>query len=335
VEAFPAFEDEGEEEAEEEGEEFLGALGGIARGLGGLLGEEEGEEEAEEEGEEFLGALGGIARGLGGLLGEEEGEEEAEDEYAGFYESEEEVESEANPLLRAYPDALMEHLGHAASESESEAEAEAFIGALVPLAARLAPKIAPAIMKAAPRMISQAAKVTRVLRQSPTTRPLVRALPNIVRRTTQSLASQAARGRPITPQVAMRTLNRQTLRVLRSPARSGAAIRRARAVDRRYHRIPAAQARTMALPGRGVRRSGPRYGYGPGYRYRGQYRPRRVRYGTPSWGGGGYGAAPVAAPAPPPGFPMPAPAPAPYAYGPQYAPGPYGTVCPCCGTQLG
>ena len=38
VEAFPEFEEEFEEEGEEEGEEFLGALGGIARGLSGMLG---------------------------------------------------------------------------------------------------------------------------------------------------------------------------------------------------------------------------------------------------------------------------------------------------------
>ena len=43
----------------------------------------------------------------------------------------------ANPLRRVYPDAMMEHLGHAAAEAETEAEAEAFVGALVPLAAGL------------------------------------------------------------------------------------------------------------------------------------------------------------------------------------------------------
>ena len=73
----------------------------------------------------------------------------------------------------------MEHLGHAATESESEAEAEAFIGALIPLAARLIPRVAPSIMRAAPRLIQGATGIARTLRRSPTTRPLVRTLPTI------------------------------------------------------------------------------------------------------------------------------------------------------------
>jgi hypothetical protein len=89
---------EDEWEGEDEDEAFLGALGGIARGLGGLLGEgeEEDEWEGEEEDEAFLGALGGIARGLGGLLGE--GEEE--DEWEG--EDEDEAEEFFKGLGRAF-----------------------------------------------------------------------------------------------------------------------------------------------------------------------------------------------------------------------------------------
>ena len=96
------YEDESELEWEEEAEDeaFLGALGGIARGLGGLLGEGEDEEEYEDESEledefedeAFLGALGGIARGLGGLLGE--GEDEYEGEFEGEFEDELELEGE-------------------------------------------------------------------------------------------------------------------------------------------------------------------------------------------------------------------------------------------------
>src|SRR5215469_4324163 len=106
------------------------------------LGEFEDELEDEYEGEDF--DLGGV---ISGLLGEGEGE--YEDEWEGEYEDEFELEDEwegefedegeamANPLRRVYPDAMMEHLGHAAAEAETEAEAEAFVGALVPLAAGL------------------------------------------------------------------------------------------------------------------------------------------------------------------------------------------------------
>src|SRR2546429_206743 len=70
-----------------------------------------------------LGVLGpagsAVTAGLGALG--LEGEFEDELEFEGF----------VNPLRRVYPDALMEHMGHAAAEAESEAEAEAFIGALI------------------------------------------------------------------------------------------------------------------------------------------------------------------------------------------------------------
>jgi hypothetical protein len=60
---------EGEQEWEDEDEAFLGALGGIARGIGSMFGgpgdsegEWEGEEELEDEGEEFFRRIGGWLR---------------------------------------------------------------------------------------------------------------------------------------------------------------------------------------------------------------------------------------------------------------------------------
>lgn len=218
-------------------------------------GEFEAEYEGEEEGEEFLRQLASLAtraasspglrrigqaaarsalRGVGGLVGLE-GELELEGEWEAELEGEEEAEWEANPIRRVYPDALMEHLGHAASEAESEAEAEAFVGALIPLAARVVPRLAPAVMRAAPQLIRGVARVTRTLRRNPATRPLVRAVPTIVRRTTSALARRAARGRPVTPQVAVRTLAGQTARVLSDPRQCVHAYRRSRSLDRRYH----------------------------------------------------------------------------------------------------
>jgi hypothetical protein len=162
------------------------------------------------------------------------------------FEAEWEFESELNPIRRVYPDALMEHLGHAAAEAESEAEAEAFIGALIPLAARLVPRVAPMIMRAAPNLIRGISRATRVLRANPATRPLVRAIPTVVRRTAADIARQAARGQSVTPRAAVRTLARQTAQVLTNPQRCGRAIQRSTAVDRIYHRAPAAAARAAA-----------------------------------------------------------------------------------------
>jgi hypothetical protein len=253
MEALPELEWEGEGESEWEGEgeseEFFRRIGALARraasspalrqvglraargalsGLGGV-------------GAALGGAIGGgrggaLGRDLGGALGQHVSSWLPQQELEGELEFEAEGEWEVNPIRRVYPDALMEHLGHAAAEAESEAEAEAFIGALIPLAARLLPRAASAVMRVAPNLIRGAAGAARVLRSNPATRPLVRALPTVVRQTTASLARQASQGRPVTPQAAVRTLARQTAQVVGNPQRCTQAFRRSRALDRRYHR---------------------------------------------------------------------------------------------------
>jgi hypothetical protein len=255
------------------------------------LPEFEEELEGEYEGEEF--DLGGV---ISGLLGEGEFEDELEGEYEleGEWEDEYEDESErmANPLRRVYPDAMMEHLGHAAAEAETEAEAEAFVGALVPLAAGLARSAAPHLARSTPHLVRGLSQVTRTLRRNPTTRPLVRVLPTIAARTTHSLARQAAHGRPITARRAVRTLAGQTAAVLRSPRTRNQVVRRARALDRNYHRggqrwmtggMPAGSATTVGTRAPRLAARGGlvpvRYGTAP------------VRYGAPArTGTTGYGA---------------------------------------------
>ena len=278
------------------------------------LPEFEEELEGEYEGEEF--DLGGV---ISGLLGESEYEEELEGEYEleGEWEGEYEDEAEgmANPLRRVYPDAMMEHLGHAAAEAETEAEAEAFIGALVPLAAGLARSAAPHVARSTPQLVRGLSTVARTLRRNPTTRPLVRVLPTIASRTTHSLARHVAHGRPVTPRQAVRTLAGQTAAVLSNPRMRSQVVRRSRAMDRKYHRATRnGQWWTGAVPGgsaTAVRALAPRSaiqgvpaparhrpqggywtqgGYGPqdGYRPQTGYRPQRgyrapsVRYGAPA-----------------------------------------------------
>jgi hypothetical protein len=233
----------------------LPALGGWAGGrlgqnLGGRFGALAGPEGA---------AIGAAA---GQSLGDEGGtalgqmavptalswipEQEYEFEYEGEGEYEGELEGEVNPIRRVYSDALMEHLGHAAAEAENEEEAEAFIGALIPLAARLIPRAAPAIVRAAPGLIRGLTGATRALRRSSTTRPLVRAIPTIVRQTAANIARQTAQGAPVTPQAAVRTLARQTAGVLSSPRQCARAYQRSRALDQRYHQATSAAVRGAA-----------------------------------------------------------------------------------------
>jgi hypothetical protein len=164
---------------------------------------------------------------------EREHEEEAEYEAFQMFPGQRAV----NPIRRVYPDAMMEHYGHAAAHARNSAEAEAFIGALVPLAARLLPRVAPTLLRTAPSLIRGVANVTRALRATPTTRPLVRAVPTIVRRTAADIGRQEGRaGRPVTTDQAVRTLARQTRQVLCSPQQTAAALRRNEQADRRYHR---------------------------------------------------------------------------------------------------
>ena len=171
-------------------------------------------------------ALGSQAASwLGGMLPQQE------------YEAAFEAELEISPIRRIYPDAMLEHLGHAAAETHSEAEAEALAGAMIPLAAAGIPRgAAPALMRATPGLVSGLSGVVHSLRQSPATRPLVRVVPAIVRSTATNIARQASRGVPVTPQAAVHTLARQTLRVLGNPHQSADAFRRSRALDGHFHR---------------------------------------------------------------------------------------------------
>jgi hypothetical protein len=247
--ALPEYEDE------LEGEEF--DLGGI---VSGLLGEGEGEFEDEYELEDEFEYEGEF---------EDEYEYELEDEWEDEFEGE--SERMANPLRRVYPDAMMEHLGHAAAEAETEAEAEAFVGALVPLAARKAHVAAPIVARSTPHLVRGLSTVAHTLRRNPTTRHLVRALPTIASRTTHTLARRAAHGRPITPRQAARALAHQTRAVLGNPRARNHIVRRARAVDRRYHRAArGGQRPTQVIPGRSA--TAVQYGV-------------PVRYGVPARGG--------------------------------------------------
>jgi hypothetical protein len=262
--------------------------------------EDEMEEEMEDEseGEGWLGALGNIA---GSLLGESEDEyeDEYEDEGEAEMEAEDEYEDEyeVSPIRKIYPDAMMEHLGELAAESESEEEAVEHLAAaphmaaskILPVVAKVAKvakglskaahvakvakaaKVAHAVNKAVPRLTKAIGKVVRTLHRNPQTRHLLKTVPHITRRTVGKIATHAARGGRITPRAAVRTLARQTRRVLGTPKQRGQALRRHNHLERRFHRHGARGY------GRPHRRHGRWYrGYGRGARVRGA----APRYGT-------------------------------------------------------
>jgi hypothetical protein len=250
LETLPEFEDEFEAELESEMEGES---------------EDEMEDEAGLEGEGWLGALGNIA---GSLLGEQE--MEGEDEF------ESEDEAEISPIRKIYPDAMMEHLGELAAESESEDEAaEHFLPligmaaskllpvvakAVAPMARKALPKIAKALTRSTPQLTKGVGRVAKALHRNPQTRHLLRVVPSIARRTVGSIARQAARGRPINARTAVRTLATQTRNVLGNPRHRRHALRRHKNLERRFH---GPWGRGVARPhyyGRGRTGAAPQYG---------------------------------------------------------------------------
>jgi hypothetical protein len=216
-------------EGDHEAEQFFGALANLARrGVGWLTTSGSPQRQAAltlarqalNQGLPALGQWGGprAASWLGGLLPQQESE------------------FELNPVRKIYPDAMMEHLGHAAAEAHGEAEAESLAGAMVPLATRVVPQAAPTLTRAMPGLVSGVSSVVRQLHRDPTTRPLVRVMPTVVRRTAADIAQSTATGVSVSPEQAVRMLARQILRVLGNRRSSAQAFRRSRALDRKFHR---------------------------------------------------------------------------------------------------
>ncbi|HXY99840.1 MAG TPA: hypothetical protein VEI03_07550 [Stellaceae bacterium] len=194
----------------------------------------------------FGGMLGGLAAKA---LSEQElemelegaGEMELETEFETEQESEQEVAQEIASHELPMHEALAEMMAEAATHEVHSGQAEAMAGAAVMTV--LSPRDRRALRHLLPHLVCGAAVLTRILRRRRITRPAVRAVPTIMRRTVKSLKRQAAAGRPITRRAAARTAARQVRRVLSNPRAVGAAVvrnvRAGRAVKRRHSRYPA------------------------------------------------------------------------------------------------
>jgi hypothetical protein len=79
----------------------------------------------------------------------------------------------------------------------------------------------------------------------------LRAVPSVARRTVGSIAKHAAKGHRVTPLVAVKTLARQTRRVLGTPRHRAHALRRHQVLERKFHRR---WGRGMARPHLGLGR---------------------------------------------------------------------------------
>jgi hypothetical protein len=121
-------------------------------------------------------------------------------------------------------EALAEMMAEAAAHEVHEGEAEAMVGASTVTV--ISPADRRALRRILPHLVRGTAILTRILRRRRATRPAVRAVPTIVRRTVKTLKRHAAAGRPITRQLAGRTAAAQVRNVLGNPKVCTAAIAR-------------------------------------------------------------------------------------------------------------
>jgi hypothetical protein len=122
----------------------------------------------------------------------------------------------------AHHEALAEMMAEAAAHEQHEGEAEAMAGAATVTV--LSPADRRALRRILPHLVRGTAVLTRILRRRRATRPAVRAVPTIVRRTVSQLKRQAAAGQPITRKAAGRAAATQIRVVLGNPRACAAAI---------------------------------------------------------------------------------------------------------------
>jgi hypothetical protein len=243
------FEGAGEFEGEFEGEAF--SFGSFLKKMAPVL-KKVAKVAAPMVGTAILGPAGGMLGNLAASAlneSEFEGEFEFESEFEaeGEFEAEFEGETEAVQEIATHPmtenEALAEMMAEAASQAAGGGEAEAMAGAAVMTV--LSPRDRRALSRLLPHLITGSAVLTRILRRHRMTRPAVRAVPTIMRRTVKRLKRHAAAGRPITRRRVAHATAREVRRVLGSPRMVGTSLARnmrtSRAIkrSRRSHRAVA------------------------------------------------------------------------------------------------
>jgi hypothetical protein len=184
----------------------------------------------------FGAVLGKVASSALGEheLGELESEFEHEHEFEHESEGEQEMAHEITSHELTHNEALAEVMAEAACREVHEGEAEAMVGAAA--ATIISARDRRALRRVLPHMVRGTAILTRILRRRRITRPLVRVVPTIVRRTIKDLKRQAANGAPITRRRLARAAAKQVRKVLGSPRACAAAVKRNIRVSRAYKR---------------------------------------------------------------------------------------------------
>jgi hypothetical protein len=147
---------------------------------------------------------------------------EFEQHELGYHEGSNEAAHEIAQHEVTHHEALAEMMAEMAAHEHHEGQAEAMIGGAVVTV--LSPRDRRALCRLLPHLVRGAAVLTRILRRRRATRPAVRAVPTIMRRTVATLKRQAAAGRPVTRKAAAHAAAVEVRRVLANPAACAAAI---------------------------------------------------------------------------------------------------------------
>lgn len=206
-----------------EGDEFLGKIWKKVKKVGKVIAPI-AKKLAPIAGKVVGGAFGGpagamIGGKLGGLVSqlESDGFDSFDDEA----DTEDEIQATTVPGLTAGNAALAEEFAAEAADTEDEAEAQSLAGGVTIHILSHAPM---SVQRVSPILVRRSARLAHLLRRSPRTRPFLKTLPAINRNTVATLAKKAAKGKPITPRTAVRTMAKQTMRVIGNPQRAATAL---------------------------------------------------------------------------------------------------------------
>ena len=142
--------------------------------------------------------------------------------------------------------ATAEFMAAVAARAQSEAEAEAMAGAAT--VASISSRDLATLRRVLPNLVEGTAALTRILRRRRSTRPAVRLVPTVVRRTARTLVRRAAAGQPVTRRAAARAMAQQTRTVLSRPHVCAPALQRNVTATRAVARNTARTSRTSTIP---------------------------------------------------------------------------------------
>jgi hypothetical protein len=178
------------------------------------------------------GAFGGPAGAmLGGKLGSAAGGLEDEElsfegyddygDYEGESDSEDEMNAEDYMDFEGEDEDVAEYMADVAVKAPNPVDSCAIAGAITNTIASKAPLQVKAV---SPTLSSASARLTKVMKNNLATKPLVKVVPTIAKKTVATLARKAAKGKPVTPAIAKRVMAKQAIRVLSNPSELTKAI---------------------------------------------------------------------------------------------------------------